>query len=43
MAAAFRNEDSCLLLFYAVVRSLKLRNIAVPATPANPPELLHNS
>jgi transposase-like protein len=43
MAAAFRNENSCLLLFYAVVRSLKLRNISVPATVANPPELLHNS
>jgi putative transposase len=43
MAAAFRNEDSCLLLFYAVVRSLKLRNISVPATAANSPEILHNS
>lgn len=42
MAAAFRNEDSCLLLFYAVVRSLKLRNIAVPATETKPPEILHN-
>ena len=43
MAAAFRNENSCLLLFYAVVRSLHLRNIAVPATAAKPPEFLHNS
>ena len=30
MAAAFRNEDSCLLLFYAVIRSLKLRRITIP-------------
>lgn len=42
MAAAFRNENSCLLLFYAVVRSLKLRSIAVPATAAKPAEILHN-
>jgi hypothetical protein len=27
MAAAFRNEGSCLLLFYAVVRSLRFRTI----------------
>jgi len=31
MAAAFRNEDSCLLMFYAVIRSLNLRRISVPA------------
>ncbi len=43
MAAAFRNENSCLLLFYAVVRSLHLRNIAVPATETKPPQILHNS
>jgi putative transposase len=43
MAAAFRNENSCLLLFYAVVRSLNLRNIAVPATETNSPEFLHTS
>jgi transposase-like protein len=30
MAAAFRNESSCLLMFYAVVRSLKFRRIAMP-------------
>lgn len=29
MCAAFRNEDSCLLMFYAVIRSLKLRRISV--------------
>ena len=33
MAAAFRNEDSCLLMFYAVVRSLKFKRISVPAKP----------
>ena len=43
MAAAFRNENSCLLLFYAVVRSLHLRNISVPAIATKPPEILHNS
>lgn len=43
MAAAFRNENSCLLLFYAVIRSLNLRNIAVPATEPKPLEILHNS
>lgn len=43
MAAAFRNENSCLLLFYAVVRSLNLRNISVPASVANPPKILHTA
>lgn len=43
MAAAFRNEDSCLLLFYAVTRSLKLRRITVPAKAENQPEFLHTS
>lgn len=41
MAAAFRNENSCLLLFYAVIRSLHFRNIAVPATETKSPEILH--
>ena len=31
MAAAFRNEKSCLLMFYAVIRSLNFRKIAMPA------------
>jgi transposase-like protein len=31
MAAAFRNEDSCLLMFYAVIRSLKFHRISVEA------------
>lgn len=32
MAAAFRNENSCLLMFYAIVRSLKFRRISMPET-----------
>jgi putative transposase len=31
MAAAFRNEDSCLLLFYAVIRGLTFRRISISA------------
>ncbi|MCZ7573316.1 MAG: IS256 family transposase [Ardenticatenaceae bacterium] len=42
MAAAFRNENSCLLMFYAVIRSLKLRRISVPAKDAEA-QNLHNS
>ncbi|MCI0365748.1 MAG: IS256 family transposase, partial [Phycisphaerales bacterium] len=30
MAAAFRNENSCLLLFYAVVRGLRFQNVVMP-------------
>ena len=30
MAAAFRNEGSCLLMFFAVIRSLKFRRVAMP-------------
>lgn len=30
MAAAFRNEDSCLLMFYAIVRSLRFQNLRMP-------------
>lgn len=29
MAAAFRNENSCLLMFFAVIRSLKFRKISM--------------
>lgn len=43
MAAAFRNENSCLLLFYAVIRSLKLRRISMPNQGTEPLQLLHNS
>lgn len=40
MSAAFRNENSCLLMFYAVTRSLKLRRITIQDTN---PQLLYNS
>jgi putative transposase len=30
MAAAFRNEGSCLLLFYAIVRGLRFRKLRMP-------------
>ena len=30
MGAAFRNENSCLLMFYAVVRSINFRRIPIP-------------
>ena len=30
LVAAFRNEGSCLLLFYAVVRTLRFRKIRMP-------------
>jgi putative transposase len=40
IATAFRNEDSCLLLFYAVVRSLKFRRISMP-TKEPGAQLLH--
>jgi putative transposase len=45
MAAAFRTEESCLLLFYAVIRSLKFNKLTMSAaSQAQPdPELLHNS
>ena len=30
MGAAFRNETSCLLMFYAVIRSINFRRIPIP-------------
>ncbi len=41
MAAAFRNENSCLLMFYAVIRTLKLRRISVLAKDTEV-QILHN-
>lgn len=41
MAAAFRNENSCLLMFYAVIRSLRLRRISVPVKDSGD-QILHN-
>jgi len=42
MASAFRNENSCLLMFYAVIRGLKFRRISVPASDTGS-QNLHNS
>ena len=45
MAAAFRNEDSCVLLFYAVIRSLKFNKLTMPAASQEQPasEILHTT
>jgi transposase-like protein len=45
MAAAFRTEGSCLLLFFAVIRSLHFNKLTMPASSTNQPdaEILHNS
>jgi putative transposase len=45
MAAAFRTEQSCLLLFYAVIRSLKFNKLTMPAVSTKQPDadILHNS
>jgi transposase-like protein len=39
MASAFRNENSCLLMFYAVIRSLKFRKISMPTKEPGPTNL----
>ena len=38
MAAAFRNEGSCVLLFYAVIRSLKFNKLTMPAASEAHPD-----
>lgn len=43
MAAAFRNEDSCMLMFYAVIRSLKLRRISIPTRDTGNSQKVHNN
>src|SRR5438270_185462 len=45
MAAAFRNEESCVLLFYAVIRSLKFNKLTMPVTSQAQPDsaVLHNT
>jgi putative transposase len=45
MAAAFRNEESCVLLFYAVIRSLRFNKLTMPVTSKAQPDsaVLHNS
>jgi len=44
MAAAFRTEGSCLLLFFAVIRSLLFNKLTMPAPSSKQPdtEILHN-
>jgi hypothetical protein len=37
MAAAFCNENRCLLVFYGIVRSLRFKRIPVPAQPLAQP------
>jgi putative transposase len=45
MAAAFRTEGSCLLLFYAVIRSLHFNKLTMSDSSTKQPdaEILHNS
>ena len=45
MAAAFRNEESCLLLSYAVIRSLKFNKLTMPASSQAQPDsaVLHRT
>jgi transposase-like protein len=45
MAAAFRNEGSCVLLFYAVIRSLKFNRLTMPSASQAQPDsaILHNT
>ncbi len=45
MTAAFRTEESCLLIFYAVIRSLKFNRLTMPAASeaALDSAVLHNS
>jgi hypothetical protein len=41
MAAAFRNEGSCLLLFYAIVRGLRFRKLRMPGQHFAPDSTYH--
>ena len=45
MGAAFRTEGSCMLLFYAVIRSLKFHKLTMLAASQEQPDsmILHNS
>src|SRR3989440_2853611 len=45
MAAAFRNEGSCVLLFYAVIRSLKFNKLTMPVPSKEQPDsaILHRT
>jgi len=41
MSTAFRNEGSCLLLFFAVVRAMRFQNVVMPAGEPAPLLLTH--
>jgi transposase-like protein len=45
MASAFRNEGSCVLLFYAVIRTLTFKKLTMPPASTNQPgpDILHNT
>lgn len=47
MGAAFRNEGSCLLMFYAVIRGVKFQRLTMPVTPekqdSSVPAILHRT
>jgi putative transposase len=38
MAAAFRNEGSCVLVFYAVIRCLRFNKLTMPASSIKQPD-----
>lgn len=41
MAAAFRNEQSCLLLFYAVIGSLKFKKLTMAVASTKQPDAVN--
>jgi transposase-like protein len=43
MSAPFRNEGSCLLMFYAVIRGVKFQRLTMPLRADSPTPILHNS
>jgi hypothetical protein len=45
MAAAFRNQERCVLLFYAVIRSLKFNKLTMPSASQAQPDsaVLHTT
>jgi transposase-like protein len=44
MSAPFRNEKSCLLMFYAVIRGVKFQRLTMPLRAVDSPApILHNS
>lgn len=43
MSAPFRNEGSCLLMFYAVIRGVKFQRLTMPLKQDSSAPILHNS